>query len=110
VRKFDLGRSRRNRRIVGVRMSLGLNDFKGDSTFNHRPMVKYIGNMHGNEPTGRELLVHLVAILRSSQFRPNHFRTNEDMYILILMLIYIDIMIRFYCTHEDIYILIVMCI
>ncbi|KAL5016709.1 hypothetical protein ScPMuIL_006298 [Solemya velum] len=40
-----------------------------------RPHVKYTGNMHGNEPVGRELLLHLVEHLVQSYSTNN---TIED--------------------------------
>ena len=28
-----------------------------------KPMVRYVGNMHGNEPVGREMLNHFAETL-----------------------------------------------
>ena len=46
------------RPIVGLRLSAG-----GPMRPLLRPMVKYVGNMHGNELVGREILIALAEYL-----------------------------------------------
>ena len=42
-------------------------------------MVKLVGNMHGNEPTGRELLVQLVKyIILANEFLENNLDHSND--------------------------------
>ena len=57
VSRYDLGSSVQGRAIPAVKFS----------TSNPRPslvpMVKYVGNMHGNEAVGRELMLHLILYL-----------------------------------------------
>ena len=57
VSSYDLGSSVQGRAIPAVKFA----------TTNPRaslvPMVKYVGNMHGNEAVGRELLIALVEYL-----------------------------------------------
>jgi len=55
----EVGKSTLGQRIVGLRIS--------DNVHQERellkPMVRFSGNMHGNEPVGREMLIHLAHYL-----------------------------------------------
>jgi hypothetical protein len=54
-----------------------------------KPRVKLIGNMHGNEPVGRELLVHLANYLpkmaEEGDERAKRILDTTDLYILPTM-------------------------
>ena len=54
-----------------------------------RPKVKLVGNMHGNEPVGRELLIHLARYLlhasRDGDERAKKILESMDLYILPTM-------------------------
>ena len=54
-----------------------------------RPKVKLVGNMHGNEPVGRELLIHLAKYLlhskRDGDARASGILRSTDLYILPTM-------------------------
>ena len=43
-----------------------------------RPMVKLIGNIHGNEPVGRELLIQFVNFVLKADSLPLHLRDNRS--------------------------------
>jgi carboxypeptidase D len=53
-----LGSSVKGHPIVGIRLAAG-----GPERPLLRPMVKYVGNMHGNEVVGREVLLALAEYL-----------------------------------------------
>jgi len=55
----EVGTSALGQNIVGIRISKGV----GQERELLKPMVRYSGNMHGNEPVGRELLMHLASYL-----------------------------------------------
>ena len=43
-----------------------------------RPLVKLVGNMHGNEPTGREMLIHLAKyIILAKNMRPEDLKRDQ---------------------------------
>ena len=54
-----------------------------------RPKVKLIGNMHGNEPVGRELIIHLAKYLlhshRDGDERASKILKSTDLHILPTM-------------------------
>ena len=54
-----LPRRSQGRDIMGLRLSAG----GGGERPLLRPMVKYVGNMHGNEVVGREVLLALAEYL-----------------------------------------------
>lgn len=54
----SIGRSVENRHLWVVQIS-----DKVDETEPGEPMVKYVANMHGNEPVGRQLMIYLVEYL-----------------------------------------------
>lgn len=43
-----------------------------------KPDVKYIGNIHGNEPVGKEMLLHLIQYLVSSYSTDPYIRWLLD--------------------------------
>ena len=59
TRLFSVGKSNDGANLKGIRLSLNIQNFAENSTIKLRPMVKYVGNMHGNEPTGRELIIQV---------------------------------------------------
>ena len=74
---FNLGRSIDNNYIIGVR--LNQDEFReakqppaSDKKLAQdlKPMVKLVGNIHGNEPVGRELLIHFARYILSAAKTP----------------------------------------
>lgn len=57
TRLYSIGKSVQGRELWVISISATQEDVIG------RPEVKYIGNMHGNEVVGRELLLHLTSYL-----------------------------------------------
>ena len=59
ARLVVVGQSVLGQNITGVKISRGVN---GERQL-LKPMVRYSGNMHGNEPVGREMLNHFAHVL-----------------------------------------------
>ena len=52
---FTIGQSSKGQPLVGIRISQGVRKERKLM----KPMVRFVGNMHGNEAVGREVLLHL---------------------------------------------------
>ena len=76
----DEGRGQSNHRNRGPRQF-------GPNAFEARPRVKLVGNMHGNEPVGRELLIHFARFLLEGDHdkRTKRLMESTDLYILPTM-------------------------
>lgn len=68
--------------------SLGNRDLKGirlrnksipDEANQLRPLVKLVGNMHGNEPTGREMLIHLAKYIVLANKMPTEDLKRDEL-------------------------------
>ena len=62
---YSIGKSSQGRQLLALRISSGLNQVPPENDpedhlefqLNGKPMFKYVGNMHGNEAIGRELVI-----------------------------------------------------
>ena len=92
ARTFSLGNTFKiNTPLTGIRISKNIyetisipnpaddiynNDFK-QALPGIRPMVKFVGNIHGNEPVGREILIQFVNYILKADSLPSHLRDNR---------------------------------
>ena len=56
-------------------LGIRLKEKKKDGEEDLRPLVKLVGNMHGNEPTGREILIHLAKYIVQAR---SYYVKNSD--------------------------------
>jgi murein tripeptide amidase MpaA len=68
---YSIGKSIQGREL----WVLAISETKPNESIVLRPEAKYIGNMHGNEVAGRELLLHLIDYLLT--------KSNDDVNILL---------------------------
>ena len=79
---FSLGKSINGNELTGIRISKDIRKhLKGQVDSKKalpglRPMVKLIGNIHGNEPVGRELLAHFADYVLGAASLP---RASRDL-------------------------------
>jgi len=72
ARLYSIGKSSQGRELLALRISSGLNQIPQEKNdvedhlefeLNGKPMFKYVGNMHGNEAVGRELVIRYSSTL-----------------------------------------------
>jgi carboxypeptidase M len=81
---YTIGKSVQKREL----WVLALADSNPDKHILLRPEAKYIGNMHGNEASGREILLHLIDhMLKNQSLDPNidYVMKNVRTHILVSM-------------------------
>ena len=108
---FSIGKSTRNRDLMGIRISkdvvslsdrptafgnenwtealaqpLSLLQIFAKRKFEERPKVKLVANIHGNEPVGREILIYLARHILEGESRGDDramdILENVDLHIL----------------------------
>lgn len=60
IRKIEIGTSNQGRKLIGVKIS------KNPQLNEAEPEFKYVGNMHGDETVGREILINLINLFCKS--------------------------------------------
>ena len=83
---FSLGSSMGGRELRGIRLRRSIQDDNaGEEDGDNqalRPLVKLVGNMHGNEPTGREMLIHLAKyIILADRYSQGRQRVSRDPWV-----------------------------
>ena len=76
----SVGRSTENRQLWAVQISDKVNEIEPGE-----PMVKYVANMHGNEPVGRQLLIYLIEYLLvnyGQDDRVTHLLDSTNIFIM----------------------------
>jgi len=83
AKKFTIGKSTRGKELWGIQIT------KNPGVREVEPEFKYVGNMHGDETVGREMLVRLIHYLCNSYVgkgndteRIKKIIDNTDIYIL----------------------------
>lgn len=71
MKRFTIGTSVEGRSLVGAYITGPGGDLEG------RPQFKYVGNMHGDETVGREVLIRLVHYLVTN------YHTNNDVKLIV---------------------------
>lgn len=73
---FSLGTSVLGANLTGIRLFAQLGEEDDEAKL--RPLVKLVGNMHGNEPTGRELLIHLAKNIVLARLKLKQDNYKQD--------------------------------
>ena len=72
ARLHSVGTSANNRQLWAMQITDNPNFIEPGE-----PMFKYIGNMHGNEAVGRQVLIYLIAYLLESYGKPEFERVTK---------------------------------
>lgn len=78
MEKFSIGSSVEGRSLIGARIT-------GPGNKEGRPQFKYIGNMHGDETVGREILINLVEHLTTNYREDEDIRRIVDTTIIYIL-------------------------
>jgi carboxypeptidase D len=83
ARLHTIGKSVKNRDLVAIQITDNIEGVEPGE-----PMFKYVGNMHGNEAVGREILIYLVQYLLENYEKDDRVTAlvkNTNIYIMPTM-------------------------